>query len=68
MQSNSRVITLKMIKKWRNELQTDKSNVTIGNVVKAFHSALLNISTPDEEESESHYIVKGLIKKCKYLR
>lgn len=48
-----------MIKIWQAELRTDKSNETIGNVVKAFHAALLNVSSPEEQEINTQYKVKG---------
>lgn len=48
-----------MLKIWQAELQTDRSNETIGNVVKAFRAALLNVSSSEEQDPNAHYKVKG---------
>ncbi|XP_018561160.1 nucleolar complex protein 2 homolog [Anoplophora glabripennis] len=53
------VITLKMLKKWQSEIQTDKSNKTITTLTQAFHAALFTISSREEDDEPSHYKVEG---------
>ncbi|KAJ8923311.1 hypothetical protein NQ315_001869 [Exocentrus adspersus] len=52
------VITLKLLKKWQSDIQTDKSNKTIITLTEAFHAALVTISTQEDEEP-SHFKVEG---------
>lgn len=54
----SGVITLKMVKKWRESLQSDKSVQTISDVVQAFHAALQRVA-PEEERSACIFKVEG---------
>lgn len=51
-----RLITLKMLKKWQNDLQTDKSNKTIGNLIQAFHAALQTVSKREDEEPAKYKV------------
>ncbi|XP_067008796.2 nucleolar complex protein 2 isoform X2 [Anabrus simplex] len=55
----SRVITLKMVNAWQENLQTDKSVQTIKCVVKAFHAALLRVSGDEDERDAAVYKVDG---------
>ncbi|KAK3928441.1 Nucleolar complex protein 2-like protein [Frankliniella fusca] len=54
----SGVVTLKMIEKWRQSLQSDKSVQTISEVVQAFHAALQRVA-PEEERSACVFKVEG---------
>ncbi|CAG9773791.1 unnamed protein product [Ceutorhynchus assimilis] len=57
---DNRVITLKLIKKWQNDIQTDKSNKTITELAQAFHAALQRISSDEEkDEAPGHFKVEG---------
>ena len=59
-QKDNRVITLKIIKKWQNDIQTDKSNKTIIELGHAFHAALRRISSAEEQDEEpAHFKVEG---------
>ncbi|XP_066261385.1 nucleolar complex protein 2 [Euwallacea similis] len=48
-EADSRLISLKMIKTWQNEIQTDKSNKTIAKLSQAFHAALKMITKDSDE-------------------
>lgn len=57
---SSRTITLKMLKTWQKDIQTDKSNKTIVTLTQAFHAALMRVSNTDEETDEiTHFKVDG---------
>lgn len=47
---DSRSITLKVLKKWQTDIQSDKSNKTIGQLVQAFHAALQRVSGAENDE------------------
>ncbi|CAH0563898.1 unnamed protein product [Brassicogethes aeneus] len=49
---DNRVITLKLIKQWQNDIQTDKSKNTILNVTQAFHACLKRVSADDDQDEE----------------
>ncbi|XP_050311037.1 nucleolar complex protein 2 homolog [Anthonomus grandis grandis] len=49
---DDKVITLKLIKKWQTDIQTEKSNKTIIEVTQAFHAALKRISSDEEQDDE----------------
>ncbi|KAJ8879045.1 hypothetical protein PR048_019651 [Dryococelus australis] len=48
--SSEHNITLKMVKSWHENLQTDKTAGTIRIVIKAFHAALQRVTVEDDEE------------------
>lgn len=48
-QLDERNITLQLIKKWQNDIKTDKSCHTINCITKAFHAALIRVSNEDEQ-------------------
>lgn len=54
--ADERLITLKMLKKWQNDIQTDKSNKTIGQLVQAFHAALQTVSKKEDEEPAKYKV------------
>lgn len=56
---DKRTITLKMLKKWQVDIQTDKSNHTIRNLVNAFHAALKRVSNNEEDDEPVHFKVGG---------
>lgn len=58
-QRSNKVITLRMLKTWQTNLQTDKTNKTIGYVIKAFHAALIRVSNTGNQE-EYQYKVDGM--------
>lgn len=47
-----------MLKKWQSDIQTDKSNKTIGQLIQAFHAALQRVSSKQDEEP-ARYKVDG---------
>ncbi|CAG5073791.1 Similar to CG9246: Nucleolar complex protein 2 homolog (Drosophila melanogaster) [Cotesia congregata] len=51
-------VTLKLIKKWQEDIQTDKSMQTMKCIVDAFHAALLTVADP-EESKNVEYKVEG---------
>lgn len=55
------MITLKLIKTWQNDIQTDRSNQTIIKLTQAFHAALKTISGNSEEPDDEpdHFKVEG---------
>lgn len=54
-------ITLKQLKQWREEIQTDKTSKTICCVFKAFHACLLRVSSDEVKEKEyCEYSVDGM--------
>lgn len=56
---NEKIVTLKLIKKWRADLETDKSNQTITHVIRAFHAALKRVSNDNKDDEEDFYKVDG---------
>lgn len=56
---DKKVITLKLIKKWQVDIQTDKSNKTIIQVMQACHAALKRISGEGEDDEPANFIVDG---------
>lgn len=49
-----------MLKQWRTDIEKDKTNKTIGCLIKAFHAALKRVSTEKEEnEAPAQYKVDG---------
>ncbi|KAL1494504.1 hypothetical protein ABEB36_010091 [Hypothenemus hampei] len=56
---DDRVITLKLLKTWQNEIQTDKSNKTIIKLIQAFHAALKRLSNEESDEEPDLYKVDG---------
>uniref|UniRef100_A0A6P7GR46 Nucleolar complex protein 2 homolog n=1 Tax=Diabrotica virgifera virgifera TaxID=50390 RepID=A0A6P7GR46_DIAVI len=56
---DSRVITLKLLKHWQTEIQTDKSNKTIIAVTHAFHAALRTVVSEEEDQEPAEYKVEG---------
>ncbi|ERL85936.1 hypothetical protein D910_03351 [Dendroctonus ponderosae] len=57
---DKKVITLKLIRKWQVDIQTDKSNKTITQVMQACHAALKRISGDNEEDDGPvNFIVDG---------
>ncbi|KAK4874875.1 hypothetical protein RN001_014235 [Aquatica leii] len=63
-----RVITLRMLKKWQGDLQTDTTKNTIADVIQAFHAALLRVSNEEDEESlykvDGSSVFNGVIQLC----
>ncbi|XP_008555720.1 nucleolar complex protein 2 homolog [Microplitis demolitor] len=62
-------VTLKLLKKWQEEIQTDKSIKTIKCVVEAFHAALLTVADPEESKNveykvEGSAIFNGVVQLC----
>ncbi|XP_039277674.1 nucleolar complex protein 2 homolog [Nilaparvata lugens] len=55
-----KLVTLKMISEWQQQLSTDKSVNTISSVIKAFHAALQSVTKDTDEDSvPSEYKVVG---------
>lgn len=52
-------ITLKMLKQWQTDIQTDKTNQTIRNLVHAFHAALRRVSSNEDDDTVVHFKVGG---------
>lgn len=53
-------ITLKVIKTWQRDLQTDKTNKTIGCLINAFHAAIVTVSSEENvPDGNTHYKVEG---------
>lgn len=61
---DSRVITLKLIRSWQSDIQTDKTNKTIVALTQAFHAALFRVVSKEDDEPV-HYRVEG--KYCKFV-
>ncbi|XP_066140122.1 nucleolar complex protein 2 [Euwallacea fornicatus] len=57
-EGDSRLISLKMIKTWQNDIQTDKSNQTITKLCRAFHAALRMITKDGGEPDDDHRNLK----------
>lgn len=62
-------VTLKMLKKWETAIQGDKSNKTIITVMKAFHAALITVSSDEDQEPaqfkvEGSAVFNGVIQLC----
>lgn len=62
-------ITLKLLKTWQKDIQTDKSKNIIQKLGEAFHAALLTISSDDQAEPsmykvEGSAIFNGVIQLC----
>lgn len=58
--SSTRNITLKLIKTWRNDIKTDKTNKTIGCLINAFHAAIVRVSTEENvTDGSTQYKVDG---------
>ncbi|XP_044272420.1 nucleolar complex protein 2 homolog [Tribolium madens] len=62
-------VTLKMLKSWENMIQSDKSNKTITTVMRAFHAALLRVSSEEGQEPstfrvEGSAVFNGVIQLC----
>lgn len=53
-----KMVTLKLLKKWQTEIQTDKSKQTMSRLVEAFHAALQRVSNC-EDEVPSKFKVEG---------
>ncbi|KAF5289731.1 hypothetical protein FQA39_LY03648, partial [Lamprigera yunnana] len=62
------VITLRMLKKWQADLQTDTSKDTITCAIHAFHAALLRVSNVEDEVSiykvDGSSVFNGVIQLC----
>lgn len=56
---NKGAVTLKLLKKWQNDIQTDKTNQTIRNLVHAFHAALRRVSSNEADDEPVHFKVGG---------
>ncbi|RZF43881.1 hypothetical protein LSTR_LSTR007217 [Laodelphax striatellus] len=55
-----KLVTLKMISEWQQQLSADKSVSTISSVIKAFHAALQSVTKDTDEDSvPSEYKVVG---------
>ncbi|XP_071628025.1 nucleolar complex protein 2-like isoform X2 [Temnothorax longispinosus] len=54
---NCEKITMQLLKVWQQEIQTDKSSVTIKRVVEAFHAALNSIAV--SRDTTTRYKVEG---------
>lgn len=52
------IVSLKMVQKWRESLQNDKTVQTISDVVQAFHAALQRVA-PEQEKSACMFKVEG---------
>lgn len=52
-------ITLKLLKKWQNDIREDKTNQTIRNLVHAFHAALKRVSSNEADDEPVHFKVGG---------
>ncbi|KAJ8941623.1 hypothetical protein NQ318_000329 [Aromia moschata] len=68
---DNRIITLKMLKKWQTDIQTDKSNKTIITLTQAFHAAMFHVAANQEEDETPEYfkiegsaIFNGVIQLC----
>jgi len=48
-----------MLETWKNEIQTDKTNKTIGILIQAFHDAVNTLSNETNEENNSSHRVNG---------
>ncbi|XP_049817161.1 nucleolar complex protein 2 homolog isoform X2 [Aethina tumida] len=68
---DNRVITLKMLKTWKSDIQTDKTNKTITAVIQAFHAALRRVSSDEDADDdpvvykvEGSSVFNGVIQLC----
>ncbi|KRT80116.1 hypothetical protein AMK59_6378, partial [Oryctes borbonicus] len=57
--TDTSTITLKVLKSWQNDIKTDKSNVTIVKLIKAFHAAIARVSGNEEDDNAIVYKVEG---------
>ncbi|KYQ51750.1 Nucleolar complex protein 2 like protein [Trachymyrmex zeteki] len=55
--SNSKKITMQLLKTWQQEIQTDKSINTIKCVIEAFHAALNNVTV--SSDTITQYKIEG---------
>ncbi|KAL3274218.1 hypothetical protein HHI36_015630 [Cryptolaemus montrouzieri] len=54
----SNAITLKLLRKWQNDIRTDKTNKTLNILAQALHAALLRVS-PDDNDGAPTFKVEG---------
>ncbi|XP_056636618.1 nucleolar complex protein 2 homolog [Diorhabda sublineata] len=64
-----RIITLKVLKSWQSEIQSDKTNKTIIAVMQAFSAALRTVSNDGDQEAgyykvEGSAVFNGVIQLC----
>lgn len=52
-------VTLKLLKKWQVDIQTDKTNQTIRNLIHAFHAALRRVSSNEDDDEPVQFKVGG---------
>lgn len=57
-QSDSK-ITMQLLKTWQQEIQTDKSLVSIKRAVEAFHAALDSVAVSSDTDTNIQYKVEG---------
>ncbi|XP_063979330.1 nucleolar complex protein 2 homolog [Diachasmimorpha longicaudata] len=62
-------VSLKLLKLWQEEIQTDKSAKTIKNITEAFHAALLTVADPEASKNirykvEGSAVFNGVVQLC----
>ncbi|XP_022916692.1 nucleolar complex protein 2 [Onthophagus taurus] len=66
---DGRVVTLKLLKTWRKDIETDASNKTLTTLIKAFHAAVLSVSADNSQDIsefkvEGSAVFNGIIQVC----
>lgn len=67
-EGDSKKITIQLLKTWQQEIQTDKSIVSIKRAVEAFHAALNNVAASSDTNTqykvEGSAIFNGVVQLC----
>lgn len=67
-EGDSRIITLQQLQKWRVNIEKDKSNKTIVELIQAFHAALNRVSNDIEDQAlykvTGSSVFNGIVQLC----